>query len=55
MLVIEDCKCSSAVTVLIRGGSKMIIDEAMRSIHDSMCVVRKKKKQKQQIKKKHKY
>jgi len=40
MLVIEDCKCSAAVTVLIRGGSKMIIDEAMRSVHDSMCVVR---------------
>lgn len=40
MLVIEDCKHSSAVTVLIRGGSRMIIDEAIRSIHDAMCVVR---------------
>jgi T-complex protein 1 subunit epsilon len=40
MLVIEDCKCSSAVTVLVRGSSKMIVDEATRSIHDAMCVVR---------------
>lgn len=40
MLVIEDCKCSNAVTVLIRGGNKMIVDEAKRSLHDAMCVVR---------------
>jgi T-complex protein 1 subunit epsilon len=40
MLVIEDCACSSAVTVLIRGGNKMIVDEAKRSLHDAMCVVR---------------
>mmetsp|Transcript_22854 Transcript_22854/g.38129 ORF Transcript_22854/g.38129 Transcript_22854/m.38129 type:complete len:343 (+) Transcript_22854:829-1857(+) len=40
MLVIEDCKCSNAVTVLIRGGNKMIVDEAHRSLHDAMCVVR---------------
>jgi len=40
MLVIEDCQSSSSVTVLVRGGSKMIVDEATRSIHDAMCVVR---------------
>jgi T-complex protein 1 subunit epsilon len=40
MLVIEDCKSSSAVTVLIRGGNKMIVEEAKRSLHDAMCVVR---------------
>lgn len=40
MLVIEDCKFSNAVTVLIRGGNKMIVDEARRSLHDAMCVVR---------------
>lgn len=40
MLIIEDCACSNAVTVLIRGGSKMIVDEATRSVHDAMCVVR---------------
>jgi len=40
MLVIEDCACSNAVTILIRGGNKMIVDEANRSLHDAMCVVR---------------
>mmetsp|Transcript_347 Transcript_347/g.205 ORF Transcript_347/g.205 Transcript_347/m.205 type:complete len:536 (+) Transcript_347:54-1661(+) len=40
MLVIEDCKFSNAVTVLIRGGNKMIVEEAKRSLHDAMCVVR---------------
>lgn len=40
MLVIEDCSQSKAVTILIRGGSQMIVDEAKRSIHDAICVVR---------------
>jgi len=40
MLVVEDCAESSAVTVLIRGGNRMIVDEAKRSLHDAMCVVR---------------
>lgn len=40
MLVVEDCGESQAVTVLIRGGNKMIIEEAKRSLHDAMCVVR---------------
>ncbi len=40
MLVIEDCASSNAVTVLIRGGNKMIVEEAKRSLHDAMCVVR---------------
>jgi T-complex protein 1 subunit epsilon len=40
MLVIEECAASSAVTVLIRGGNKMIVEEAKRSLHDAMCVVR---------------
>ena len=40
MLVIEECSSSSAVTVLIRGGNKMIVEEAKRSLHDAMCVVR---------------
>ncbi|CAN0187897.1 unnamed protein product [Ascophyllum nodosum] len=40
MLVIEDCANSTAVTVLVRGGNKMIVDEAKRSLHDAMCVVR---------------
>lgn len=40
MLVIENCASSNAVTVLIRGGNKMIVEEAKRSLHDAMCVVR---------------
>lgn len=40
MLVIEECHNSRAVTIFIRGGNKMIIEEAKRSIHDALCVVR---------------
>ncbi|XP_045480682.1 T-complex protein 1 subunit epsilon isoform X2 [Harmonia axyridis] len=40
MLVIEDCSNSRAVTILIRAGNQMIVDEAKRSIHDALCVVR---------------
>lgn len=40
MLVFEQCQNSKAVTVLVRGGNKMIVEEAKRSLHDAMCVVR---------------
>jgi T-complex protein 1 subunit epsilon len=40
MLVIEQCKNSRAVTIFIRGGNKMIIEEAKRALHDALCVVR---------------
>uniref|UniRef100_A0A336MAX3 T-complex protein 1 subunit epsilon n=1 Tax=Culicoides sonorensis TaxID=179676 RepID=A0A336MAX3_CULSO len=40
MLVIEECKNSKAVTILIRGGNNMLIAEAKRSIHDALCIVR---------------
>ena len=40
MVVIEGCAHSKAVTVLIRGGNQMMIDEAERSLHDAMCVTR---------------
>ncbi|KAI7882228.1 T-complex protein 1 subunit epsilon [Lichtheimia hyalospora FSU 10163] len=40
MLVIEECANSRAVTVFVRGGNKMIIDEAKRSLHDAICAVR---------------
>lgn len=40
MLVIEQCKNSKAVTILLRGGNQMVIQEAKRSIHDALCVVR---------------
>lgn len=40
MLVIEECANTRAITCFIRGGNKMIIDEAKRSLHDAICVVR---------------
>merc|ERR1711959_136072 len=40
MLVIEDCANSKAVTVLVRGGNKMVVDEAKRCLHDANCCVR---------------
>jgi len=40
MVLIEGCPNSGAVTVLVRGGNQMIVDETKRSLHDAMCVVR---------------
>jgi len=40
MLVIEGCQNSKAVTIFLRGGNKMIVQEAKRSVHDALCVVR---------------
>ncbi|CAI4219949.1 unnamed protein product [Parascedosporium putredinis] len=40
MLVIEECANTRAVTAFIRGSNKMLIDEAKRSLHDALCVVR---------------
>jgi len=40
MLLIEECANSKAVTILVRGGNKMVVEEAKRSIHDALCVTR---------------
>merc|ERR1711907_580732 len=40
MLFVEDCSNSKAVSVLVRGGNKMVVEEGKRSLHDAMCVVR---------------
>jgi len=40
MIIIEGCPNTRAVTVFVRGGNKMIVDEAKRSLHDAICVVR---------------
>lgn len=40
MMVIEGCGNTRAVTILVRGGTKMAVDEAKRSIHDALCVIR---------------
>lgn len=40
MLLVEDCSNSKAVTCFIRGSNQMIVDEGVRALHDSICVVR---------------
>ncbi len=40
MVFVEGCKNPKAVTILVRGGSERLVDEAERSIHDALCVVR---------------
>ena len=40
MLLIEGKADVPCVTFLIRGGNKMMLDEAQRSIHDALCVAR---------------
>src|SRR6188472_3121319 len=37
---IEGCKNPKAVTILIRGGSQRIVDEADRSVHDALMVTK---------------
>jgi len=37
---IEGCKNPRSVTILIRGGADKVVEEAERSIHDALCVVR---------------
>eukprot|EP00871_Galdieria_phlegrea_P001815 jgi/Galph1/2634/GphlegSOOS_G1318.1 len=40
VIFIEDCANSKAVTLFLRGGSKMAVEEAKRSVHDALCQVR---------------
>merc|ERR1712038_1720326 len=40
MLFIEGCPNSRAVTIFVRGGNQMIVEEAKRSLHDALCVTR---------------
>nr|MDO8098944.1 thermosome subunit beta [Candidatus Njordarchaeota archaeon] len=37
---VRECKEPRAVTILIRGGTEHVVDEAERSMHDALCVVR---------------
>lgn len=37
---IEGCKNPKAVTILVRGGSQRIVDEAERSVHDALMAVK---------------
>ena len=40
MLLVENCAHSKAVTIFVRGGNKMMIEETKRSLHDAICVAR---------------
>ncbi|MEM1586622.1 MAG: thermosome subunit beta [Candidatus Bathyarchaeia archaeon] len=40
MVFIEGCKNPKSVAILIRGGSERVIDEAERSVHDALSVVK---------------
>jgi thermosome len=40
LIYVRECKNPKAVTIVIRGASSHVIDEADRSLHDGLCVVR---------------
>jgi len=37
---VEGCKNPKSVTIFIRGGTQRVVEEAERSVHDALCVVR---------------
>jgi thermosome len=40
LIYVRECKNPKAVTIVIRGASAQVLDEAERSLHDGLCVVR---------------
>jgi len=40
VMIVEQCPFTKAVTILVRGGNHMMIEEAKRCLHDAMCVTR---------------
>ncbi len=40
MVFIEGCKNPKAVSILLRGSTDLILDEAERALHDALCVIR---------------
>ena len=40
LIYVRECKNPKAVTIVIRGASSHLLDEAERSLHDGLCVVR---------------
>src|SRR6059036_1598247 len=40
LVYVREAKNPKAVTIMIRGGSEHVVDEAERSLHDALCVVR---------------
>jgi len=40
MIFVEGCKNPKAVSILVRGGTERIVDEADRSLHDALSVIK---------------
>jgi thermosome len=40
MVFVEGCKNPRAVSILLRGSTDLIVDEAERALHDALCVIR---------------
>ncbi len=40
MVFIEGCKNPKAVSILLRGSTDLVVDEAERALHDALCVIR---------------
>jgi thermosome len=39
MIFVRDCKNPKAVSIVVRGGTEHVVDEAERSIHDAICAI----------------
>jgi len=40
MVFVEECSNPKAISILLRGGTQMLVDEADRALHDALCNVR---------------
>ncbi|MDD1778739.1 MAG: TCP-1/cpn60 chaperonin family protein [Candidatus Helarchaeota archaeon] len=40
MVFVEQCSNTKAISILLRGGTQLLVDEADRALHDALCVVR---------------
>ncbi|MEM3522701.1 MAG: thermosome subunit beta [Candidatus Bathyarchaeia archaeon] len=40
LVYVRECKNPRAVTIVVRGGAEHVVNEAERSLHDALCVVR---------------
>jgi thermosome len=40
LVYVRNCKDPKAVSIVIRGGTEHVVDEAERALHDALCVVR---------------
>ncbi|MEX2739203.1 MAG: thermosome subunit alpha [Candidatus Wukongarchaeota archaeon] len=40
MIFVEECANPKSVSLLIRGGTDLVVDEVQRGLHDALCVIR---------------